>query len=113
MENSLFIGSDQNGYYSEAYSEHCKTSKMERLEKIIEDFEPLTFFAKRSILNVWQGSEYAPAADTYFGLGKKLIQLQELSRLFKGRNIKLLFAVIVVRSIFSNHELYLQNIKTN
>ena len=75
MENSLFTGSEQNAYYSEAYSEHCQTSKMERFEKIIEDFEPLTIFAKRSILYVWQGSEYAPAVDAYFGLGKKLIQL--------------------------------------
>ena len=47
---------------------------MERFENIIECFEPLTVFAKRSILDVWQGSEYASAADAYFGLGKKLIK---------------------------------------
>ena len=47
---------------------------MERFEKIIEGFEPLTILAKRSILNVWQRSEYASAADSYFVLGKKLIQ---------------------------------------
>ena len=47
---------------------------MERFENIIEGFEPLTVFAKRSILNVWQGSESTSAADAYFGLGKKLIQ---------------------------------------
>ena len=57
-----------------AYSEHCQTSKMERFENIIEGFEPLTVFAKRSILDVWQGSEYASTADAYFGLGKKLIK---------------------------------------
>ena len=47
---------------------------MERFEKIIEGFEPLSIFAKRSILNVWQGSEYASAAEAYVVLGKKLIQ---------------------------------------
>ena len=47
---------------------------MERFENIIEGFEPLTVFAKRSILDVWQGSEYASTADAYFGLGKKLIK---------------------------------------
>ena len=62
---------------------------MERFEKIVEVSEPLTIFAKRSILDIWQGSEYASAADTYFNLGKKLIQQQELSRLFKCRNVKL------------------------
>ena len=36
---------------------------MELFEKIIEDFESLAVFDKRSILNVWQGSEYASAAD--------------------------------------------------
>ena len=90
---------------------------MQRFEKKVESFEALTIFAKRFILDVWQGSEYASAADANFGLGKKLMQLQEQPRLFKGRNIKLLyqllFPVIAVRSIFSNHESYLHNIKTN
>ena len=45
---------------------------MEHFEKIIEGFEPLTVFAKRSTLNVWQSSEYASTADAYFALGKKL-----------------------------------------
>ena len=47
---------------------------MERFEKIIEGFEPLIIFAKRSILNFWQGSEYSSAADAYFVVGKKLMQ---------------------------------------
>ena len=85
----LFLGSEQNAYYSEAYSEHCQTFKMERSEKIVEGFEPLTIFTKRSILDVWQCSEYVFTADTYFILGKKLMQQQELSRLVKGRNMKL------------------------
>ena len=47
---------------------------MEFFEKVVEGFQPLTIFGKRSILDVWQGSEYASDAETYFGLGKKLIQ---------------------------------------
>ena len=31
---------------------------MERFAKIANDFQPLTFFAKRFILDIWQGSEY-------------------------------------------------------
>ena len=43
-----------NNYFSnsEAYSEPYQLSKMER-------FQPLTIFAKQSILDVWQDSEYA------------------------------------------------------
>ena len=48
---------------------------MECFEKIVDGFELLTIFAKRSILDVWQASEYGSAADTYFNLGKKLMQL--------------------------------------
>ena len=61
---------------------------MECFEKVVEGFELLTVFAKRYILDVWQSSECGSAADTFSSLGKKLMQLQELSRLFKGRNIK-------------------------
>ena len=50
------------------------TYKMERFGKIIEGFEPSTIFAERSILDIWQGSEYASAAGSYFSLAKKLIQ---------------------------------------
>ena len=49
--------------HNEGYSEHCQTSKMELFEKIIENLESLTIFEKRSILNAWQGSEYASAAN--------------------------------------------------
>ena len=33
----------------------------EAFVKIVNDFQSLTIFAKSSILNVWQGSEYASA----------------------------------------------------
>ena len=45
---------------------------MEHFEKTVDCFEPLAIFAKRSILDVWQGSEYASAADVYPNLGKKV-----------------------------------------
>ena len=32
---------------------------MKRFAQIVNDFWPLGIFAKRSILEVWQGSEYA------------------------------------------------------
>ena len=32
---------------------------LERFEKIVNGLKPLTIFAKRSILDVWQGSGYA------------------------------------------------------
>ena len=62
---------------------------MECFEKVVDGFELLTIFAKLFILDVWQGSEYGSAADTYSSLEKKLMQLEELSNLFKGRNINL------------------------
>ena len=34
------------------------TTKMEYFAKILNDFQPLTILGKRSILDVWQGSEY-------------------------------------------------------
>ena len=44
------------------------------LEKIVEGFEPLSIFAKRSMLDVWHGSEYVSAAGTHFSVAKKLTQ---------------------------------------
>ena len=43
----------------EAYSEHCQTSKMELFAKIVNSWKPLSIFAKSSILDVWQDSEYS------------------------------------------------------
>ena len=45
----------------EAYSEPIQTSKTVRFAKLINGFYPL--FAKRSILDVCQGSEYASGAN--------------------------------------------------
>ena len=46
-------------WYSIAYSGPCQTSKMECFAKIANTIQALTIFAKGSILDVWEGSEYA------------------------------------------------------
>ena len=47
---------------SEAYSEPCQKSKMEFFAKIINGFYPLIILAECSVLDVWQGPEYASAS---------------------------------------------------
>ena len=37
----------------------CQTSTMEYFTKIVTRYKSLTIFTKHSILDVWQGSEYA------------------------------------------------------
>ena len=41
-----------------AYSEPCQTCKMECFAKIVKGLKQLPIFAKHSILDAWQGSEY-------------------------------------------------------
>ena len=43
---------------SVAYSKPCQSSKIERFVKIVNGFKPLTIFARCSVLDVWQSSEY-------------------------------------------------------
>ena len=43
---------------AQAHPEPCQRSKMERFSKIVEVFQSLIIVAKRSILDVWRGSEY-------------------------------------------------------
>ena len=43
----------------QAYSERCQISKMETFAKIVNGLKLLIVFAKNSILNVRQDSEYA------------------------------------------------------
>ena len=45
--------------FPETYSELSKTSSMELFEKIVKSWKPLTIFAKTSILDIWQDSDYA------------------------------------------------------
>ena len=44
---------------SEANLESCQTSKMSLSKKIVENKNSFTIFAKTSISDLWQGSEYA------------------------------------------------------
>ena len=44
---------------TEGYPKPCKIYEMQLLAKIINSFQPLTIFATVTILDVWQGSEYA------------------------------------------------------
>ena len=46
-------------YRPEVYSEPFQTSKIERFMRTVDGFYPLTTFEKCSILDIWQGSEYA------------------------------------------------------
>ena len=48
---------------SEAYSEHCQTSKVESFAKIVNGFKKVTIFKRNSILEIFdrQDSEYASA----------------------------------------------------
>ena len=46
---------------SEVYPGPCQTSKMKRFVKTVNNFWPLAITAQHSILDIWQGSEYAPA----------------------------------------------------
>ena len=44
---------------AKANSKLCQTSQMELFTKIVKHWKSLIIFAKISILDVWQGSEYA------------------------------------------------------
>ena len=44
---------------AKAYLEPCQISKTMLFAKTVGGFQSLTIFAKSSIFNVWQGSEYA------------------------------------------------------
>ena len=55
-------------YWADAYTDSCQTSEIELFLKIVSKLKILTFFSKKkkkkkknSILDVWQGSEYASA----------------------------------------------------
>ena len=44
---------------TELHSELCQTIKTERFAKRFINHKPLTMFGKCSLLDAWQGSEYA------------------------------------------------------
>ena len=45
----------------EEYWEPSQTSKMKLFVQIVNGLQPLTIFAKSSILDIWVGTEYATA----------------------------------------------------
>ena len=51
---------------SEAYSKSCQTSKMEAFAQIVNGFWFSAIFAKSSILDVWQDSEFTSEASNNF-----------------------------------------------
>ena len=55
---------------SRVYSELCQTSKMGHFAKIVTGWNPLTIFAKRFMLDVWQGCKYTHEnfGDLYFSI---------------------------------------------
>ena len=50
---------------TDAYSEPCQTSKMGHFAEMVNDWKLLRNFAKRSILDIWQGSEFASAINLW------------------------------------------------
>ena len=44
---------------SQTHSEPCETSKMELFAKLVNHFQSLNIFPKSSILDIYQGSDYA------------------------------------------------------
>ena len=41
-------------YIPQTYSDPCQTTKMDNFAKIVSDLNPLTIFANKSILDIWQ-----------------------------------------------------------
>ena len=52
--------------YAELYSQPSQIFKMELFAKIVNTWKPLTIFAKNSILDIWQGSEYVSMDLSYY-----------------------------------------------
>ena len=64
--NSCFFKVSDHSTESGAYSKPCQISKMECFARIFIAFQPLTFFAKRLVLDIQQGSEYASGIASIF-----------------------------------------------
>ena len=72
---------------SEAYSEPCQISKIEAFAQIVNGFQFLTILAKSSILNVWQGYEFASEARKVF--------ISDLSQNFEFAFVAIIFAKLL------------------
>lgn len=56
--SDLLLGYTENYMACRGIDRPCQTPKMESLAEIVNDLQPLTTFAKCSILYVWHDSEY-------------------------------------------------------
>ena len=76
----------------QAYLEPNQSSKKELPAKTINDFEPLTIFAKSSTLDVWLGSEWDSGLTIIFFIKcKNLSHFIPLEQLTKGGNFHISF----------------------
>ena len=66
-------------YVTDVGSQPSQISKKERFTNIVNNYKPLIIFAKRFILDVWQGSEYPSGVVVYIEL---LGQLQTFYFIF-------------------------------
>ena len=60
---------------SEAYLGPCQTSVIKFFAHIIYRYKPLTFYAKSSILNIWQGPKYAHETNVQKKIQQGIIHL--------------------------------------
>ena len=60
---------------SEAYLGSCQTSVIKFFTHIIYRYKPLTFYAKSSILNIWQGPKYAHETNVQKKIQQGIIHL--------------------------------------
>ena len=69
------------------YSESCQTSRIECFAKIVNGFLVFTTFAKRSILDIWQGSECAFGVNVEAVVNyPQILKLSILTRKRTGEN---------------------------
>ena len=63
LPQTVLMAVRERNQWSQWHSQSSQTSNM----KIVNDFQPLIFFAKSFILDVWLGSEGAFGSLVYFG----------------------------------------------
>ena len=85
---------------SEAFSELCQAFKMEHFKKTVDGFHLLTVFVKRSILYIWQSSEYAFSG--YFRH-----YLLKIKSIIKNQNNSKFLDYFVQPTYFSKHQITL------
>ena len=69
---------------------------MELFSKIVEGYKPLTMFAKWSILDIWQGSEYASEFSNILGTYSMF-----LVRLFIfSFDIQIILSIVIFRILY-------------